>query len=131
MLAGFLLVVALSSLALPGLNGFVGEFLVFSGRSRSTSALAVVATAGMVLSAIYLLWSFQRIMHGPPRAEHVRHPDLSLREYAILVPIVAAIVLVGVYPKPLLERIEPSVAETADIVRRPRTGTRVLGQEAP
>jgi NADH-quinone oxidoreductase subunit M len=128
-LAGFLLVVALSSLALPGLNGFVGEFLVFVGSFPVHQALTVVATAGVVLSAVYLLWSFQRIMHGPPR-ENVRHPDLSLREYAILVPIVAAIVFVGVYPKPLLERIEPSVVETADIVRQVGDGT-VLGQEAP
>jgi NADH-quinone oxidoreductase subunit M len=128
-LAGFLLVVALSSLALPGLNGFVGEFLVFIGSFPVHRALTVVATAGVVLSALYLLWSFQRIMHGPPR-ESVRHPDLSLREYAILVPIVAAIVFVGVYPKPLLERIDSSVADTAKIVRQVETST-VLGSEGP
>jgi NADH-quinone oxidoreductase subunit M len=128
-LAGFLLVVALSSLALPGLNGFVGEFLVFIGAFPVHRALTVVATLGVVLSALYLLWSFQRIMHGPPR-ESVRHPDLSLREYAILVPIVAAIVFVGVYPKPLLERIDSSVVDTARIVRQAGDST-VLGREGP
>jgi NADH-quinone oxidoreductase subunit M len=116
-LAGFLLVVSLSSLALPGLNGFVGEFLVLIGTFPVHQALAVVASVAIVLSAIYLLWAFQRIMHGPLRTEQVRHPDLTIREYAILVPIVAAIVLVGLFPKPLLDRIEPAVVDTATTVR--------------
>jgi NADH-quinone oxidoreductase subunit M len=116
-LFGFFLVVALSSLALPGLNGFVGEFLILIGTFAVHRAFAVVAAAGVVLSAIYLLWAYQRIAHGEPRAE-VRHPDLSLREYAILVPLVAAIVLIGVYPKPLLDRITPSVRDATRVVRQ-------------
>ena len=116
-LAGFLLIVSLSSLALPGLNGFVGEFLVLIGAFPAHRALTVVASVAIVLTALYLLWAYQRIMHGPLRAEQVRHPDLSIREYAILVPIVAAIVFVGLFPKPLLDRIEPSVEDAAATVR--------------
>jgi NADH-quinone oxidoreductase subunit M len=107
-LSGFLLFAALSSLALPGLNGFVGEFLVLLGTFAVHRAFAIVASIAVVLSALYLLWSFQRIMHGPAR-EGIHHPDLSLREYAILVPLAGVILFLGVYPKPLLDRIGPSV----------------------
>ena len=126
-LSGFLLIVALSSLALPGLNGFVGEFLVLLGTFAVHRAFAVVAAVAVVLSALYLLWSFQRIMHGPPR-EGVRHPDLSLREYAILVPLVGVIVLLGLYPKPLLDRIEPSVDDAARAVRQDPRPAAVLSE---
>ncbi len=107
-LAGFFLVVALSSLGLPGLNGFVGEFLILLGTFDANRLLAVIGSAGVVLSAIYLLWAYQRAMHGdlPPSLEET--PDVSGREYSFLVPIVVAIVAIGVFPKPLLDRIEPA-----------------------
>jgi NADH-quinone oxidoreductase subunit M len=116
-LAGFFLVVALSSLALPGLNGFVGEFLILVGTFVVSEPFAIAAATGVVLSAIYLLWAYQRAMHGELRPEHRGHRDLSLREYAILVPVVAAIVAIGVYPKPFLDRIEPAAERHAQILR--------------
>jgi NADH-quinone oxidoreductase subunit M len=116
-LAGFFLVVALSSLALPGLNGFVGEFLILVGTFVVSEPFAVAAAAGVVLSAIYLLWAYQRAMHGELQAEHADHRDLSLREYAILVPVVAAIVAIGVYPKPFLDRIEPAAERHAELLQ--------------
>jgi NADH-quinone oxidoreductase subunit M len=121
-LAGFFLVVALSSLALPGLNGFVGEFLILVGTFVVSEPFAIAAATGVVLSAIYLLWAYQRAMHGELRPEHRGHRDLSLREYAILVPVVAAIVAIGVYPKPFLDRIEPAAERHAQLLQVERPG---------
>jgi NADH-quinone oxidoreductase subunit M len=116
-LAGFFLVVALSSLALPGLNGFVGEFLVLVGAFFTHGPFAVLATFGVVLSAVYLLWAYQRAMHGVAREEHAGLRDLSIREYVVLVPLVAAIVAIGVYPKPMLDRIEPAADRVSQVIR--------------
>jgi NADH-quinone oxidoreductase subunit M len=116
-LAGFFLVVALSSLALPGLNGFVGEFLILVGTFVVSEPFAIAAATGVVLSAIYLLWAYQRAMHGELRPEHRGHRDLSLREYAILVPVVVAIVAIGVYPKPFIDRIEPAAERHAQLLQ--------------
>jgi NADH-quinone oxidoreductase subunit M len=118
-LAGFFLIVALSSLGLPGLNGFVGEFLILLGSFGSAPAFAVIGSLGIVLAAIYLLWAYQRAMHGELRPGLEDTPDVSPREYAILVPIVAAIVAIGVFPKPLLERIEPSAQRHAQFLEAP------------
>jgi NADH-quinone oxidoreductase subunit M len=115
-LGGFFLVVALSSLALPGLNGFVGEFLVLIGTFATSRALAVIGAAGVVLSAIYILWAYQRVMHGEPRLAPAGVADVSFREYAILTPIVLAIVAIGVFPRPLLERIEPAAERHAQVI---------------
>lgn len=116
-LAGFFLFVALSSLALPGLNGFVGEFLVLAGTFFAHRPFAIAAAFGIVLAAIYLLWAYQRVMHGEARAEHAGLSDLSIREYAILVPVAALILAIGVYPKPFLERIEPAAGRAAEVIR--------------
>jgi NADH-quinone oxidoreductase subunit M len=115
-LAGFFLVVALSSLALPGLNGFVGEFLILLGTFDASAAFAVIGSLGVVLAAIYLLWAYQRAMHGKLGPGLEDTPDVSPREYAMLVPIVAAIVAIGVFPKPFLERIEPSAGRHAQLI---------------
>jgi len=109
-LHGVFLLVVLSSLGLPGLNNFVGEFLVLVGAVRVTVWYAVFATGGVVLAAVYLLWMYQRVMHGVPRAEDRALPDLSLREWAYLAPLCALIVWLGVYPKPALDRITPATA---------------------
>jgi NADH-quinone oxidoreductase subunit M len=116
-LAGFFLIVALSSLALPGLNGFVGEFLVLLGTFGVHRALGVAAAVGVILAAIYLLWGYQRAMHGELRPEHAGHRDLSLREYLVLVPVTAAIVATGIYPKPFLDRIEPAAEKSAATIQ--------------
>ena len=116
-LAGVFLFVALSSAGLPGLNGFVGEFLILLGTFAVTKAYAVIAVTAVVLAAIYLLWSYQRMMHGPLLVEeHGRLPDLNRREYAILAPILAAILFIGIYPKPFLSMIEPTVTQSARCV---------------
>jgi NADH-quinone oxidoreductase subunit M len=118
-LSGFFLVLALSSLALPGLNGFVGEFLVLLGTFVVSGPFAVAAATGVVLSAIYLLWAYQRAMHGEFRPlPHAEYHDLRPREYAVLVPVLVLIVAIGVYPKPFLERIEPAAERHAQMVEQ-------------
>jgi NADH-quinone oxidoreductase subunit M len=115
-LAGIFLLVALSSLGLPGLNGFVGEFLILVGTFEVSRALAVVGATGVVLSAIYLLWAYQRAMHGEPRPALAETVDLDGREYAVLAPVVAVIIALGVYPRPVLDRIEPSADRHARMI---------------
>jgi NADH-quinone oxidoreductase subunit M len=110
--AGFFLFITFASIGLPGLNGFVGEFLVLAGGYLSIPGWAVPATLGVLLAAIYLLWAYERIFTGPvDDEENARLIDLGLRETLILVPIVALVVFLGVYPKPVLDRIEPSVEQ--------------------
>ena len=114
-LAGVFLFVALSSIGLPGLNGFVGEFLVLLGTFVSYRWWVVPAAFGVVLAAIYLLWAYQRVFHGPvTKSENRMLPDVSLREAVMLAPILALILFIGVYPKPFIERIEPSARKVVD-----------------
>ena len=102
-------VVMLSSIGLPGLNGFVGEFLVLIGTFVTRRWWAVVGTAGVILAAIYLLWAYKRVFHGTPVGENLAFPEMTLREWAVMGPLVALIVLLGVYPRPVLDRMAPSV----------------------
>ena len=105
------LIITLSSIGLPGLNGFVGEFLILLGAFRWDPRLAAVAATGIVLSAVYMLWMFQRVNYGPLTSEDNRAmPDLGTRERVILVPIIAAAILMGVLPNLFLRPIEPAVA---------------------
>ncbi len=113
-LMGAFLFVSLSSLGLPGLNNFVGEFLVILGTLATNRAFGAIAAAGVVLAAIYLLWAYQRMAHGPVPEKHAAHPDLSVREYALLAPVLAAILVIGIFPNLLLDRINPT---TTRIVR--------------
>jgi NADH-quinone oxidoreductase subunit M len=93
------LIVSLSSLGLPGLNGFVGEFLILLGTFQVNRTLAVFATTGIIFAAVYLLWMYQRVFFGAITKEANRHmPDLSAREWAVLLPILLFIVWIGVYP---------------------------------
>lgn len=109
-LAGFWLVVSLSSLALPGLNGFVGEFPILVGTFASYRSAAVLAAFGAVLAAVYLLWAYQRIFHGPLETDENRNTtDMTRREIGIMAPLVALIVAIGLYPTPLFDLVEPSV----------------------
>jgi NADH-quinone oxidoreductase subunit M len=102
-------VVMLSSIGLPGLNGFVGEFLVLVGSFLTRRWWAVVATVGVILAALYLLWAYQRVFHGHTDEDNEGFPEMSWREGAVLAPLIALIVFLGVYPKPVLERMQPSV----------------------
>ncbi|WP_374616329.1 NADH-quinone oxidoreductase subunit M [Frankia sp. AgKG'84/4] len=116
-LAGVFLIAGLSSLALPGTNSFVSEFLVLVGTFTVNKALAIVATTGIVLAAIYILYLYQRTMTGPVTHEENRALlDLSVREKIVVAPMVALIIGLGVYPKPIIDIIRPSVTATfADI----------------
>jgi NADH-quinone oxidoreductase subunit M len=107
--AGFFMVVMLSSIGLPGLNGFVGEFLVLIGSFETARWWVVVATLGVILAALYLLWAYQRVFHGEPSEANKSFPEITRREGLLLGMFVAAIVFTGIYPKPMLNRIEPSV----------------------
>jgi NADH-quinone oxidoreductase subunit M len=106
---GVFLVVVMSSIALPGLNGFVGEFPILLGAYQSYVWAGVAATLGVVLAALYLLWPYQRMFHGPVEGRAVGLVDLNLREIAAVVPILVLLVGIGLYPKPIYDRITPSV----------------------
>lgn len=109
-------VVALASIGLPGLNGFVGEFLILLGTFPVHPAAAATATVGVILAAVYLLWLIERVFFGPlTHEENARLTDLIPREWVAVVPLVITMVWLGVYPKPILERIEPAVDK---LVRR-------------
>ena len=108
--AAVFLLVTLSSIGLPGLNGFVGEFLVLFGAFRNHPTATVVAAVGVVLGAVYMLGLYRNVFFGPvTMPEREKTPDLSRAEFATLAPLLALIVLLGVYPKPLLKVLEPSV----------------------
>jgi len=108
-LAGVFTLVMLSSIGLPGLNGFVGEFLILVGSFLTRRWWTVVAAAGVILAALYLLWAYQRVFHGEPDEDNASVPDLTWREGLVMAPLLGLIVFLGVYPKPMLERIEPAV----------------------
>jgi NADH-quinone oxidoreductase subunit M len=109
MLAAILTLVSLSSIGLPATNGFVGEFLVLLGAFRTHPVAATVATLGVIVAAAYLLWALQRVIYNPlDKRENEKLLDLNARELAVLLPLLACIVWLGVYPKPFLERMEPA-----------------------
>jgi NADH-quinone oxidoreductase subunit M len=105
------LVVVLSSLGLPGLNGFVGEFLVLVGAFQVSPWLAALATTGIIFAAVYLLWMYQRVVFGEvTHAENARLTDLTAREWAVLVPVLLFIVWIGVYPAAFTGKTEATIA---------------------
>lgn len=107
-----LLVVMFSSMGLPGLNGFVGEFLILLGAWSANPAYTVLAAAGVILAAIYLLWAYQRAMQGPVTNEKNKHlPDLNRREFVLVAAMVALIVVIGVVPNLLLNPMQASITE--------------------
>jgi NADH-quinone oxidoreductase subunit M len=113
-----LLVVTLSSIGLPGLNGFVGEFLILVGAFQWSRPAAVLGTTGIVFAAVYLLWMYQRVIFGDLRhAENRQLSDLNAREIWTLVPILLLIVWIGVYPKPFTAVTETAVADLLQVVR--------------
>jgi NADH-quinone oxidoreductase subunit M len=108
-LAAVFTVALMAAIGLPGLNGFVGEFLILAGTFLTHRWWAVVAAAGVVLAALYLLWAYQQAFHHEPDGANAAVADLSWREVAVVAPLIALIVFLGVYPKPVLDRITPSV----------------------
>src|SRR3954466_12239501 len=154
-LAGVFLIAGLASLALPGTNSFVSEFMVLIGSFRSQPVFTIIATTGIILAALYILLMYQRTMQGPPRGvllveedsepvaagggstavaagggstavltaprRTLRVLDLDRRELAVVAPLVALIIALGVYPQPLLNLIEPAVSATmSDLGVTPR-----------
>src|SRR5438270_8770619 len=116
--AAVLTIVSLSSIGLPATNGFVGEFLVLLGAFRTYPAAAVIAAVGLIVAAMYLLPALQRVIYNPlDKPENAGLADLSARELAVLLPLVACIVWIGVYPAPLLRRMEPSAQRFIESVR--------------
>ncbi len=111
-LAGLFLVAGLAGLALPGLSTFVSEFLVLVGTFTRYQAAAVLATLGIILAAIYILWMYQRTMTGPVREQVAGMTDLRARELWAVGPLIALIIALGVYPKPVLDIINPAVNST-------------------
>jgi NADH-quinone oxidoreductase subunit M len=117
--AGLFLVAMLSSAGLPGLNGFVGEFLCFFGVFAANRVLAVLGLSTVILSAGYLLWLYRRVMHGPlkdPAGAELR--DVGGRELAVLVPVVALMFFMGLFPGTILRKMDASVARYLDSLRK-------------
>ena len=109
--AALFTLVMLSSIGVPGLNGFVGEFLVLIGSFLTARWWTVVAATGVILAAVYLLWAYQRVFHGQPDEANRSFKELTVREGLVMLPLVGLILFCGVYPKPMLDRIEPSVKQ--------------------
>ena len=109
LLAAAFMVVMLASVGLPGLNGFVGEYLILQGSFLTRRWWAVTAVVGVILAAVYLLWAYQRVFHGKPEGDNATVRDLSLSEGLVMASLIGIIVFMGVYPKPIFDRIEPSV----------------------
>ena len=113
--AGFFLFMIFASIGLPGLNGFVGEFLVLIGSYTTLPVLAIIAASGVILAAIYLLWAYERVFTGvPEKEENEVLSDLSLREVSLLAPLAGLVLLLGLYPNILLDKIAPSTEAVLD-----------------
>jgi NADH-quinone oxidoreductase subunit M len=111
-LSGTFLVAGLATLSLPGLAPFISEFLVLIGTFTRFPVLAVIAASALVLSAIYILWAYQRMMTGPVTAGNESVRDLIPRELVVVAPLIALLLVLGVYPKPALDVINPAVTHT-------------------
>ena len=137
--ATFFMIVTLSSIGLPGLNGFVGEFLIlvgsFSSMFLQSYAFAVFAASGVIFAAVYMLWMYQRVMLGPVREGGVYHghklTDLNAREILSLVPIVIFIVWIGVYPSTFLTKSAPLVKEVVQKMEAVKQGIQIKMAETP
>ncbi|RJL22496.1 NADH-quinone oxidoreductase subunit M [Bailinhaonella thermotolerans] len=116
LLAGAFLIAGLSGLALPGLSSFVSEFLVLIGSYTVYPVYAIIATLGVILAAIYILWMYQRTMNGPTAESVKGMADLNIREKWVVAPLLVLIIGLGFYPKPLLDVINPAVKQTLSTV---------------
>lgn len=115
-LAGTFLIAGLATLSLPGLAPFISEFLVLIGTFTRFPVLAVIAASALVLSAIYILWAYQRMMTGPVTAGNESVRDLIPRELLVVAPLIGLLLVLGVYPKPALDVINPAVTHTLTII---------------
>ncbi len=119
--AAFFMVFLVSSIGLPGLNGFVGEFLILQGVFLETAGYAVWAVFGIILSAVYMLWMYQRVFLGPIEHEENRAvADLNLREVVMLVPLIILALWMGLYPSTFLRRMDTSIQKVVDRIEQVR-----------
>ena len=123
-------IIMFASMGLPGLNGFVGEFLILIGAFQVHWLWGALAVPGIVLGAAYMLWLYQRTMFGEiTKEENKALPDLSVREIATLIPIVALCFWIGLYPAPFLKATEASVANVIETVEKGNAGKPVQGKK--
>jgi NADH-quinone oxidoreductase subunit M len=116
--SAILVFVSFSSIGVPGTNGFVGEFLVLLGAYRTYPVFAVIAATSVIIAAAYLLWAVQRIVFNPlDKAENEHIPDLNRRELLLLAPLLAGIIWLGVYPAPVLRRMQPAAEDFVNMVQ--------------
>ncbi len=115
--AAMLTIVALSSIGLPGTNGFISEFLVMVGSFKTVPIATTISAIGVILAAAYLLWAIQRILYNPlDKPANASLTDLNWREIGLLAPLLFVILWMGVYPKPVLDRMEASVGRFVEQV---------------
>jgi NADH-quinone oxidoreductase subunit M len=120
--ATYFMIVTLSSIGLPFTNGFVGEFLILLGAFQLNTWYGVFAVTGVIFSACYMLWMYQRVMYGKvTNPENEKLTDMNARERIIMIPLVILIFWIGVYPKPLFDRIEPAVKNVLEQVSRAKS----------
>ncbi len=120
--AALFLLVCFASMGVPGLNGFIGELLILIGAFKASVGFGLVATIGLILGAVYLLWMYKRVMYGEITKEENRLlKDMNSREYAYLLPIIVFIVWIGVYPKPFLDKMDASVQHLLQVVNQQGT----------
>ena len=104
------MIITLSSIALPGTNGFVGEFMILLGTWQTNQLIAALAALGVIFGAVYMLWMFQRVMFGPiTKKENEELTDLSIRELAIIAPLIIAVFVMGIFPNFFFKKMEPSI----------------------
>ncbi len=129
LLAAVFMTVTFASIGLPGLNGFPGEFLSLLGAFRTARWWAVVAATGIIIAALYLLWAFQRVFHGRATGANATMRDLRPAELLVMAPLLALIVFLGLYPTPLIERMEPSVKALVVHVDKYSDSARTTGHD--
>ncbi len=121
----FFMIATLSSIGLPGLNGFVGEFLVLLGAFKANQVYAIIAASGVIFAAVYMLWMFKRVMFGPlEKEENKRLTDLNKREIGLLIPIMLFIFWIGVYAQPFLGKMETSVTKLVNQMQETQSAMR-------
>jgi NADH-quinone oxidoreductase subunit M len=134
-LAAFFLTAVFAGIGLPGFSGFIGEFLSLLGTFIADRWWAVVATTGVILAAVYMLWLYQRMFTGVPDEKTSKMKDVNLREIVVVAPLLALSLFIGLYPKPVLDRVEPTVKrvianfEKKTDYREPKTPLRFKAQE--
>ena len=131
--ATIFMIVTLSSIGLPGTNGFVGEFLILVGAfGGALRWWTVIATSGVILSAVYMLWMFQRVMFGElDNPKNQKLLDLNAREITIMVPLIVMIFVMGIYPKPFIDKMDPAIKKLVSQVRPASMNAQKMPESMP